>query len=207
MRVDPQGSAWELRSITVARPSRPPGFDMTYRPTERVFLPPWHLRLPSLVYLGLAVMVLVVVVVAEQSPTNSALFIRVIEQNARRVISPRTFAILLVVSAASAAIRTGMRGVRVRGDGIEYRDIVGFVWPKRRRYRWPQIDRILFDIPAEIAVDLWDGTRAYLPKVADRDGLVSTLEVVAAARAIPVRGGAGLDDIPEADELEEDPAS
>lgn len=180
---------------------------MTYRPTERVFLPPWHMRLPSLAYLFLAVMVFVVVLVAEQSPSNSALFIRVIEQNARRVISPRTFAILLLVSAASAAIRTGMRGVRVRGDGIEYRDIIGFVWPKRRRYRWPQIDRIVFDIPGEIVVDLWDGSRAYLPKVGDRDGLASTLEVVAAARAIPVKGGIGLDEIPEADELEEETAS
>lgn len=180
---------------------------MTYRPTERVFLPPWHLRLPSLVYLVLSAMVLAVVLIAEQSPSNSEFYVRIIEQNSRRVISPRTFAILLCVSAASAAIRTGMRGVRVRGDGIEYRDVIGFFWPKRKRFRWPQVDLIVLDIPGEIAVDLWDGSRAYLPKVGDRDGLVSTLEVVAAARAIPVKGGVGLDDIPEAEELEEETAS
>lgn len=179
---------------------------MTYRPTERVFLPPWSARLPSLVYLILAATVLVIVLVAEQSPSNSVLYVRLIEQNARRIITPRTFAILLCVSAASAALRTGMRGVRIRGDGVEYRDIVSFVWPKLKRFRWPQVDCVILDIPGEIAVDLWDGSRAFLPKVGDREGLMATLEKVAAARAIPVRGGAGLDEIPDVEDLEEDPA-
>jgi hypothetical protein len=35
---------------------------------------------------------------------------------------------------------------------------------------------------------------------------MATLEKVAAARAIPVRGGAGLDEIPDVEDLEEDPA-
>ena len=48
-----------------------------------------------------------------------------------------------------------------------------------------------------MALDLWDGTRAYLPEVEDRASLAGALEKVAAARAIPVRGGVGLDDIPE----------
>lgn len=179
---------------------------MTYRPTERVFLPPWQQRLPSLLYLALATTVMVVVLVAEQSSSNSQLFIRIVEHNARRIITPRTFAILLCVSAVSAAIRTGMRGVRVRGDGLEYRDVISFVWPKLRRFRWPQIDCVILDIPGEVAVDLWDGSRAFLPKVGDRDGLVATLTTVAAARAIPVRGGIGLDEIPEPADLEEEPA-
>lgn len=180
---------------------------MTYRPTERVFLAPWQSRLPSLVYLAVAVTILVVVLVAERSPSNSVLFIQLIEKNSRRIITPRTFAILICISAASAAIRTGMRGVRIRGDGIEYRDVIAFVWPKLRRLRWPQMDCLVFDLPGEIAVDLWDGSRAYLPRVQDRQGLIATLESVAAARAIPVRGGLGLDDIPEAEELEQDLAT
>lgn len=179
---------------------------MTYRPTERVFLPPFQQRLPSLLYLIAATVVMIVVLVAEQSSSNSELYIRVIEQNSRRIIGPRTFAILLCISAVSAAMRTGMRGVRVRGDGIEYRDVLGMVWPKLKRYRWPQIDCIILDIPGEVAVELWDGTRAFLPKVGDRDGLLATLETVAAARAIPVRGGSGLDEIPEREELEEEAA-
>jgi hypothetical protein len=180
---------------------------MTYRPTERVFLPPWRQRLPSLLYLAIAATVLVVVLVAEHSPSNSELYVRVIEQNVRRVISPRTFAILLCISAIAAALRTGMRGVRIRGDGIEYRDVVSLVWPKLRRFRWPQVDRIIFDIPGEVAVDLWDGSRAFLPKVSDREAMISTLETVAVARAIPVKGGIGLDEIPDAEELDEGPAT
>jgi hypothetical protein len=44
-----------------------------------------------------------------------------------------------------------------------------------------------------------------LPAVEDREGLVATLERVAAARDIPVQGGRGLDEIPEpvADDQEE----
>jgi hypothetical protein len=180
---------------------------MTYRPTERVFPPPWQKRLPSLIYLVVAAAVLAVVLVAEQSSSNSVIYIRLIEQNSRRIISPRTFGILLCVSALSANLRTAMRGVRVRGDGLEYRDVVSMIWPRRRRYRWPQIDRIICDIPKEVAIDVWDGSRVFLPRVADRAGLIVTLETVAAARAIPVKGGVGLDEIPEAEELEADPAS
>jgi hypothetical protein len=179
---------------------------MTYRPTERVFLPPWQQRLPSLLYLGVAAVVMAIVLLAEQSSSNSELYIRVIEQNSRRIIGARTFAILLSVSAVSAVLRTAMRGVRVRGDGIEYRDVVSLVWPRLRRIRWPQIDCIIFDIPGEVALDLWDGSRAFLPRVGDRDGLLTTLETVAVARAIPVRGGLGLDEIPEREELEQEPA-
>ena len=77
--------------------------------------------------------------------------------------------------------------------------------PRVKRVRWAQMDCIVLDLPQTIAIDLWDGTRAYLPVVNDRALLSATLEKVAAARAIPVRGGAGLDEIPESaeDELEE----
>ncbi|MGC4070791.1 MAG: hypothetical protein QM784_40175 [Polyangiaceae bacterium] len=112
------------------------------------------------------------------------------------------------MSALAAVVRSGMRGVRVRGDGIEYRDVVTAVWPRLKRIRWPQIDGIVLDVPGEVVFELWDNTRVYLPKVADRDGLVVTLETIAAARAIPVKGGQGLDEIPEAEEdLEESPAT
>lgn len=202
-----QGVLGELRSIPVARLSRPPGFDMTYRPSERVFLAPWSQRLPSLVYLVGAVLVLAVVLVAEGSSSNSVLYVRVIEENSRRLMSPRVFALLLFVSALATVVRGGMRGVRIRGDGIEYRDVVSGFWPKLRRMRWPQIDRIVLDVPSEIVVELWDNSRVYLPRVEDREGLMLALENVAAARAIPVQGGLGLDEIPESEDgLEGNPA-
>lgn len=174
---------------------------MTYRPTETVFLPPWPLRLPSLAYLLVALVIGGIVLAADMSPGNSALYVWVIANNSERIISPQTFAALLVISAVATVLRTGMRGVRVRGDGLEYRDIVSLVIPKRRRYRWAQIDRVILDDPRVIALDLWDGTRAFLPPVSDRDALAATIEKVALARAIPVRGGVGLDDIPESGEF------
>jgi hypothetical protein len=154
-----------------------------------------------------AVTLFVVVLVAESSATNSVLFVRLIEQNSRRIITPRTFAILVLISAVAATVQSGMRGVRIRGDGIEYRDIVSGFWPKLKRVRWPQIDLVVLDVSAEVILELWDNTRVYLPRVADRDALAATLEKVATARAIPVKGGIGLDEIPEPEEdLEENPA-
>jgi hypothetical protein len=46
-----------------------------------------------------------------------------------------------------------------------------------------------------VALDLWDGRRELLPRVSNRRKLENTLERVAAARAIPVRGGSGLDEL------------
>lgn len=202
----PIGRFGSYSSNLVARPSRPPGFDMTYRPTEAVFLPPWRVRLPSLIYLLVALAVGVVVLVAEASSSNSQLYVWVIENNSTRLIGAETFAILLGVSALATVLRTGMRGVRVHGDGLEYRDVVSFFIPKRRRYRWAQIDRISLREPKTIGLDLWDGTRVYLPPVSDHDGLAATLETVGAARAIPVEGGKGLDEIPESSDFGEDVA-
>ena len=198
-----QSSRLGLGFRTLARPSRPPGFDMTYRPTARVFLPPWRLRIPSYAYLFFALVVAVVVFIAEHSPTNSVLYVQLIEKGSRRLISPRTFAILLVVSAVSAVLRSNMRGVRVRGDGIEYRDIISLLIPKVRRLRWAQMNRIVLSKAGLYTIDLWDGTRVYLPRVQDRELLAKTLEHVALARAIPLEGGEGLDELPDTDDFPE----
>ena len=191
----------------LSRPSRPPGFDMTYRPTARVFLPPWRARLPSLLYLGLTLVAASVVFVAEHSPSNSILYVQLIEHGSRRLISPRTFALLLLISSISSVLRTNMRGVRVRGDGIEYRDIVSLVIPKLRRLRWAQMNRISLSKSGLITLDLWDGTRVFLPRVQNSELLAKTLEHVAVARAIPIEGGSGFDDVPEADDLPEQTGS
>jgi hypothetical protein len=156
------------------------------------------------VYLALALVAVVVVVIAEQSPVDSWLDTRVVAEDMRHFISARRFAGALLVSALAATLRAGMRGVRVKGDAVEYRDIVGLAWPRVRRYKWAQIDRIILDSPEHVSFDLWDGTRAFLPTVSDREGLSAALEKVAAARAIPVRGGRGVDEIPESAEFDLD---
>lgn len=179
---------------------------MTYRPAETSFAPPFVVLVPSFIYLTLALLVIGVVIAAHVGPTNSNLHIWIVEQDPRRVIGSRTFATLIAASALSVLMRASMRGVRIRPDGIEYRDVLALGWPRVRRYRWPQIDRIILDQPRSIVLDLWDGTHALLPEVGDRAGLSMALEKVALARAIPVRGGKGLDEIPESDELADEEA-
>lgn len=175
---------------------------MTYRPAESMFGPPFTARIPSVLYTLLAVVVVLLVASAEMG--RSAL-LKAYLIDRPHPIEARTFAALLVVGALASLVRSGMRGVRIRGDAVEYRDVATLGWPKVRRYKWAQIDRIVFDEDHSIALDLWDGTRAFLPVVSDARGLSSVLETVAAARAIPVSGGAGLDEIPESEEFDTDP--
>jgi hypothetical protein len=177
---------------------------MTYRPTERAFGPPLVARVPSFIYLALALTAVALITLAERSPPDSWLYLFVIERDHTRLVTSRTVAILLTVGAVASLIRSSMRGVRVRGDGVEYRDVLPLGWPRIKRFKWAQIDRIILDAPKSISLELWDGTRASLPAVSDRQGLSAALEKVAAARAIPVRGGAGLDEIPEFQEFDDE---
>ncbi len=190
----------------MARPSRPPGFDMTYRPAETAFGPPFIVHLPSIVYLVIALVAVVVVLIAENSAPGSYLYAAVVLRGEHGFIGARTFAALLVAGAVASLVKTGMRGVRIRGDGLEFRDVIVLGLPRMRRYKWAQIDRIVLDSPRGIAVELWDGTRAELPEVGDRPRLAAALEKVAHARAIPVRGGVGLDELPDEAELGEEQA-
>lgn len=179
-----------------SRASRPPGFGMSYRPDESVYLPPHRARAASYVYVGLAVAAVVLVVVGENSGSNSWLFDFVVAQDRGRWMSARTFAIVLVVGAVASVLRSSMRGIRVYEDGLETREVAYGFLPKVRRFRWPQLERIVLDQQA-LWIELWDGQRAKLPAVADREGLVCTLERVAASRDIRVQGGRGLDELPE----------
>lgn len=187
----------------MARPSRPPGFDMTYRPAETAFGPPLSAHLPSAFYLLCAIAAAVTVFVAYQAPVGSFLYQNIVERSARGVIGARTVSLLLVAGAISSLIKSSMRGVRIRPDGLEFREVVSLGIPRVRRYKWAQIDRILLDSPSTIMIELWDGTHAYLPDVSDREQLGAALEKIALARAIPVRGGSGVDELPDETERED----
>jgi hypothetical protein len=169
---------------------------MTYRPREAVYSIPWLERIPSLLYLAAAVVAVVLVLVGEHSAPDSWLFNYVVVQDHVRLISSRTFAVVLSLGAIASVLRGNMRGVRIFGDGVEAREITQLFFPRVRRYRWPQMARIVLD-QKRFTVELWDGQRAILPAVEDREGLAAELERVAAARDIPVQGGRGLDEIPE----------
>jgi hypothetical protein len=148
-----------------------------------------------LIYLGLALVVGAVVLIGERSGSNSQLFDYVVVQDQQRMMSMRTFAMVLLVGAVASVARAGMRGVRVYADGVEAREIRNWFIPRVKRYHWPQLECIVLDTKSSVALDLWDGRREFLPQVSNRKKLESTLERVAAARAIPVRGGAGLDEV------------
>jgi hypothetical protein len=166
---------------------------MTYQPEEQSFGPPWLSRLPSLVYLALALGVAGVLIIGESSGSNSALFDFVVAQDRQRTMGMRTFAVVLMIGSVASVLRSGMRGVRVFPGGVEARDIRSWVIPYVRRYTWPQLEKIILDAKTSVAVDLWDGRREYLPEVNDRPALEAALERVAAARAIPISGGSNFD--------------
>ena len=174
---------------------------MTYRPAETAFGPPFRVKIPSFVYLAVALCAVSTVLLAEKSPAGSWLYVNIVARGAHGFVGARTVAFMLVLGAISSLVRANMRGVRLRSDGVEYRDIVSLGIPRLRRFKWAQIDRVILDQPRSVALDLWDGTRALLPEVSDRSSLAATLEKVAHARAIPVRGGNGLDELPDSAEF------
>ena len=176
----------------MARLSRPPGFDMTYRPVEsRAFGPPVRARVPSLIYLGLAVILVLVVIAGSISGSGTWLFRYIVELDSTHA-GARPLAAIVLASAIAAVVRARMRGVVVHPEGLEARDVLGVGWPRIRRYAWPQIDKIVLDAGQTIAVDLWDGRREWLPKVGESAELAAALERIAMARAIPISGGTGM---------------
>jgi hypothetical protein len=187
----------------MARVSRPPGFDMTYKPVKtQTFGPPALSHLPSLIYLTLALALVAVVMIGSVSSSGSWLFRYIVEEDSQRLLGARTLAVIVFASAVASVAKTRMRGVIVHPEGLETRDMLGVGWPRVRRYAWPQIDKIVLDAGQTIAVDLWDGRREWLPRVGARDQLAAVLERIALARAIPISGGTGLFDPSEDVEYE-----
>jgi hypothetical protein len=185
----------------MARISRPPGFDMTYRPLSSVaFGPPLAVRLPSFVYLLLAIALVAFVIVGSLSGSGTWIFRYVVTDDEQRWLSARTLAGLVLLSAVASVVRARMRGVVVHPGGLETRDLLSLGWPRVRRFSWPQIDKIVLDAGPDIALDLWDGSRELLPQVSDRKNLALLLERVALARAIPISGATGTVDPLEDDD-------
>jgi hypothetical protein len=161
-------------------------------------------RWASLAYLTFAAVVIGLIVYGQNAPSGSRIFQYVVEGDRNRIISSSSCAIVLFVSAVAAVLREGMRGVVLHPDGIEMRELLALGWPRVRRVHWSQIDRVFLPAarpgaaappqPKNIRLDLWDGSRAWLPSVARASELGVMLERVALARAIPIEGGTGLVD-------------
>jgi hypothetical protein len=164
---------------------------MTYKPERRrAFGPPMRSWILPGVYFGIACAFLAVVLLGQVMPTNSWLFRYIVEGDEQRIVGARVLAGIIFAGGVAVLIRTAMRGVVVHPDGIEARYVISFGWPKVKNCTWVEIDKLVFD-RGHVMLHLWDGSILGLPAVRDGEGLSYLLEKVAAARAIPIRGGSG----------------
>jgi len=172
---------------------------MTYRPTEEFFGPPLSARLLGFIHGGLAVGLLAFVFVVEYTMLGSPAHKYMFED--KHLIDTHLAAGAFALSSIFTMLRDGMRGVKIRSGWIEYREMVTMMWPRVRRYRWAQIEGITFETSGSVSLDLWNGTREFLPKVRTTDPLKRVLERLGAARAIPVKGGEPVEEFDELKEL------
>lgn len=174
---------------------------MTYRPREEFFGPPFRQRIPALLHLAFALGLILFVFVVERGSKDSAAYAYLFRRS--HLIDIHVVELAFVGSSVASFLRSQMRGVRVRGDFLEYRDLLASFWPKVRKIRWAQIDRVVLHESSAVSLELWDGTTEFLPEVASPLELGRVLSQVALARAIPVSGG-NFDDLEPLDEPDDE---
>lgn len=172
-RIDEDGDRISVTDVngTIAR------FEMTYEPPsagEKIkFGPPLRSRIPSAIYLVVAIVFGLVTAYAYNAPANSKLFVWAVEGDRLRPLSVSVIAVVLVVSALATVIRTHMRGVIVTDDWVEARYLYMTI-PRARRWGWPQVTRIVLD-GVRTGFELYDGSFERLPEVADGRALVEAI--------------------------------
>jgi hypothetical protein len=183
--VDDDGDRISITDVngTIAR------FDMSYEPPsagERAkFGPPPRARIPSAIYLAVAIAFGCVMAYAYNAPTSSKLFVWAVEGDRIRPLSVSVIAVILVVSALATVIRTHMRGVIVTDDWIEARYLLPLGIPRAKRWGWPQVTRLVID-GDRTGFDLYDGSFERLPEVANGKQMVQLMVHHAARLKIDV---------------------
>jgi hypothetical protein len=165
---------------TVAR------FDMAYSPPKGdkvTFGPPLAQRLPSLMFVALALAMVATVFIGEAGSSGSRLHAFIVDGDRGRPLSAQTLAFIVLASAIGTAFRARMRGVIVRSDGIEARYLLALGIPKIRRWTWSQIERMVVD-DTQVMFELWNGQYERLPAVAEPKKLSDLLEHIAATRKL-----------------------
>jgi hypothetical protein len=166
-------------------------FEMSYSPpgddrSRAKFGPPWRSRVPSALYLAVALVLGAVVLYAYTvAPSSSIVFDWVVERDRGRPLSASVLAVVIVVSALATVLRTHMRGVLVAEDWIEARYLLPFGIPRARRWGWPQVLRVVVD-GSRVAFELWDGSFERLPEVAKARELADLIVRHAERRRIQV---------------------
>lgn len=162
-------------------------FDMSYPAQDgpTLFGPPLRQRLPSFLYLAIAIIAAVVIFVAPTMSRGSFLFMWVVEGDRGRPLSAAALSLILVASAIGTVIRAHMRGVVVKREGIEARYLLTLGFPRIKKWNWAQIHRMVLD-DEHIMLELWDNAYARLPEVGDTKALSRLLEQIGAARSIQV---------------------
>ncbi len=167
---------------TVAR------FEMAYSPQRGdrfAFGPPVRSRVPSFLFLAFALVLVGLVALATYGSSNSQLYIWIVEGDRGRPIGCGPLAFIVLASAIGTVIRTHMRGVIVREDGVEARYLLALGVPRIKRWAWSQIERIVVDDTA-VVFELWNGGYERLPEVAQPKRLGELLERIAGARQLRV---------------------
>jgi hypothetical protein len=176
----------EMESVTetngtVAR------FEMAYTaatPRTLKFGPPIRQRLPSFVFLALALVLEGVVLATYYGSSHSRLYVWIVE--GERALPAPVLAFVVLLSAMGTVLRAQMRGVVVRPDGIEARYLLPLGVPRVRRWVWSQVERIVIDADGGAMLELWNATYERLPDVARPGELAETLARVAGERRIAV---------------------
>ena len=162
-------------------------FEMAYSPLDSDrfrFGPPVRQWIPSLIFL-VAAITLVATVIVGQGSGATPLSRWLADQDRGRAISSFALALIVLVCALGTVVRAQMRGVVVRGDGVEARYLLPLGVPRIRRWTWAQVERIVVD-GRSVMFELWNGQYERMPAVRDVAGLSSLLERIAGARKIRV---------------------
>lgn len=159
-------------------------FEMAYNPEKAdrfAFGPPMTVRAPGLVFLAVASALALAVVAAQHAPSNSALFVWVVEGDRHRTLGAAPFAFLILMVALVNVVKTELRGVIVTAEAIETRDIKFGGMPSVKRWSWAQVDRVVVD-EDEVMLELWNGTYDKLPRVRKGRELADIIAQIATAR-------------------------
>jgi len=168
---------------TVAR------FSMAYSPDKdderMVFGPPFSTRIPSYVFGALCLALAIVVTTTYFGPSNTRLYVWIVEGDKGRPIPSAALAFIVFISGLATVVRAHMRGVVVTKGGIEARYLLPMGVPRVKRWQWAQVHRMVMD-GRGVMLELWDASYERLPSVGETSRLMGVLNHAASKHGIVI---------------------